>query len=99
MFEQDGLSCHLSHTTRTEEFGEGNEQMDRQDQHSAHSGKLSRRPINTTLSLGRDSYEFATHTIAMAAMTSAYMVGDSESEIEMANRAVTLNPNSFRAWS
>jgi adenylate cyclase len=73
--------------------------MDRQDQHSAHSGKLSRRPINTTLSLGRDSYEFATHTIAMAAMTSAYMVGDSESEIEMANRAVTLNPNSFRAWS
>jgi adenylate cyclase len=38
-------------------------------------------------------------TIALAAMTSAYMVGDSESEIEMANRAVTLNPNSFRAWS
>jgi hypothetical protein len=55
MFEQDGLSCHLSHTTRTEEFGEGNEQMDRQDQHIAHSGKLSPRPINTTLSLGRDS--------------------------------------------
>jgi adenylate cyclase len=38
-------------------------------------------------------------TIAMAAMTSAYMVGDSESEIEMADRAVALNPNSFRAWS
>jgi adenylate cyclase len=38
-------------------------------------------------------------TIAMAAMTSAYMVGDVESEIEMADRAVKLNPNSFRAWS
>jgi adenylate cyclase len=38
-------------------------------------------------------------TIALAAMTSAFMVGDSESEIEMADRAVALNPNSFRAWS
>ena len=38
-------------------------------------------------------------TLALAAMTSAFMVGDSESEIEMADRAVALNPNSFRAWS
>jgi adenylate cyclase len=38
-------------------------------------------------------------TIAMAAMTSAYMVGDSESEIEMVDRAVALNPNSQQAWS
>jgi adenylate cyclase len=38
-------------------------------------------------------------TVALAAMTSAYMIGDSESEIEMADRAVALNPNSFRAWS
>ncbi len=38
-------------------------------------------------------------TIALAALTSAFMVGDSESEIEMADRAVALNPNSFRAWS
>jgi adenylate cyclase len=38
-------------------------------------------------------------TIALAAMTSAFMVGDSEGEIEMADRAVALNPNSFRAWS
>jgi adenylate cyclase len=37
--------------------------------------------------------------LAMAAMISAFMVGDSESEIEMADRAVALNPNSFRAWS
>jgi adenylate cyclase len=35
----------------------------------------------------------------MAAIISAYLVGDSESEIEMADRAVALNPNSFWAWS
>jgi adenylate cyclase len=34
----------------------------------------------------------------MAAAISAYMVGDHESEIEMADRAVALNPNSFSAW-
>jgi adenylate cyclase len=38
-------------------------------------------------------------TIAMAAIISAYLVGDSESETEMAERAVALNPNSFLAWS
>jgi adenylate cyclase len=36
--------------------------------------------------------------LARAAVVSAYMVGDSESEIEMADRAVALNPNSFQAW-
>ena len=38
-------------------------------------------------------------TLARAAIISAYMVGDSESEIEMADRAVALNPNSYVAWS
>ncbi len=38
-------------------------------------------------------------TLAWAAIISAFMVGDSESEIEMADRAVALNPNSFRAWN
>jgi adenylate cyclase len=38
-------------------------------------------------------------TLAYAAITSAVMVGDSESEIEMAERAVALNPNSFTAWN
>jgi adenylate cyclase len=38
-------------------------------------------------------------TLAMAAVTSAFMVGDSEREIEMADRAVALNPNSFAAWN
>ena len=37
-------------------------------------------------------------TLAGAAVISAFMVGDSESEIEMADRAVALNPNSFGAW-
>ena len=35
----------------------------------------------------------------MAAVTSAFMVSDSEREIEMAERAVKLNPNSLRAWN
>jgi len=38
-------------------------------------------------------------TLAWASLVSAYMLGDSEREIEMADRAVALNPNSFRAWS
>jgi adenylate cyclase len=37
-------------------------------------------------------------TLAWGSLTSAYMVGDYESEIEMADRAVALNPNSFDAW-
>jgi adenylate cyclase len=37
-------------------------------------------------------------TLALAAVVSAFMVGDSESEIEMADRSVALNPNSFNAW-
>jgi adenylate cyclase len=37
-------------------------------------------------------------TLAVAAVISAYMVGDSEIEIEMADRAVALNPNSYLAW-
>ena len=36
--------------------------------------------------------------LARAALVSAFMVGDSESEIEMADRAVALNPNLFEAW-
>ncbi|MBR0846357.1 winged helix-turn-helix domain-containing protein [Bradyrhizobium diazoefficiens] len=39
------------------------------------------------------------HTLASAAVISAHMIGDSESEIEMADRAVALNPNSYVAWS
>lgn len=37
-------------------------------------------------------------TLAWVSITSAYMIGDYESEIEMADRAVALNPNLFDAW-
>jgi adenylate cyclase len=39
------------------------------------------------------------NTLSRASLISAYMVGDSESAIEMADRAVALNPNSFVAWN
>jgi adenylate cyclase len=38
-------------------------------------------------------------TLARASVISAFMVGDSEGEIEMADRAVALNPNSFNTWN
>jgi adenylate cyclase len=38
-------------------------------------------------------------TLALASVTSAFMVGDSEAEIEMADRAVALNPNLYIAWA
>jgi adenylate cyclase len=38
-------------------------------------------------------------TLAWVAATSAFMIGDCESEIEIADRAVALNPNSFNAWN
>jgi adenylate cyclase len=37
-------------------------------------------------------------TFAWASLLSAYMVGDCEGSVEMADRAVALNPNSFHAW-
>jgi adenylate cyclase len=38
-------------------------------------------------------------TLAWAAVISAYMVGDIESSIEMADRAVALNPNTRHTWT
>jgi adenylate cyclase len=38
-------------------------------------------------------------TLATAALVSALLVGDCETEIEMSDRAVALNPNSYRAWN
>ena len=37
-------------------------------------------------------------TLAWAAHTSAFMTGEYEGAIEMADRAVALNPNSYAAW-
>jgi adenylate cyclase len=47
------------------------------------------------LSLDDSDPEILSH----AAAISAFLVGDRESEIEMADRAVALNPNSFWAWN
>ena len=52
------------------------------------------RFLRLALSVDHDDPE----TLALAAINSAFMVGDSESEIEMADRAVALNPNSYLAW-
>src|SRR5262249_44710078 len=38
------------------------------------------------------------HSLAWACLISTFMVGDPETEIEMAGRAVALNPNSYNAW-
>jgi adenylate cyclase len=38
-------------------------------------------------------------TLATASLISALLIGDPESEIEMSDRAVILNPNSYHAWS
>jgi adenylate cyclase len=38
-------------------------------------------------------------TLAWASSISSYMIGDSESAIEIADRAVASNPNSFLAWT
>ena len=38
-------------------------------------------------------------TLATAASISALLVGDCEAEIEMADRAVALNPNSYHIWN
>ena len=38
-------------------------------------------------------------TLATAALISALLVGDCETEIEMADRAVALNPNSYHTWN
>jgi adenylate cyclase len=38
-------------------------------------------------------------TLGWASIISAFMVGDRDTEIEMADRAVALNPNSYIAWN
>jgi adenylate cyclase len=53
------------------------------------------RLLRFALSLDDDDAEI----LIRAALTSAYMVGDCESGIELADRAVAFNPNSHHAWS
>ena len=56
--------------------------------------KVAVRLLRLALSVDDDDPD----TLAWACTISAYMVGDSETEIEIADRAVSLNPNSFNAW-
>jgi TolB-like protein/Flp pilus assembly protein TadD len=53
------------------------------------------RLMNLALSL--DDHD--PDTLATAALISALLVGDGEAAIEMADQAVTLNPNSYHAWN
>jgi adenylate cyclase len=74
--------CHMNNVTLGYAI---DPQLDRQE-----AVRLSR------LALSLDDSD--PDTLATAAMISAFMVGDCESEIEMAERAVALNPNSYWAW-
>ena len=70
MFEQERFSYDLARSARAEEFREGHEQMDRQEEQSRMSWKLSCRPICTRLHHGGDSCQigrFATHRITPSA--------------------------------
>ena len=52
------------------------------------------RFVRLALSTDSDNPE----ALGFACIASAYMLGDSETEIENADRAVALNPNSFQTW-
>jgi adenylate cyclase len=53
------------------------------------------RLLRVALSINDDDPD----AMALAAATLAFIVGDCESSIEIVDRAVALNPNSFAAWS
>jgi adenylate cyclase len=53
------------------------------------------RLLRLALSMDDDDPE----TLARASLITSFMVGDSDSAIEMADRAVALNPNSFTTWN
>jgi adenylate cyclase len=75
--------CHMLNVIRG--FA-NNPQFDRKE-----AVRLSRLALNV--------HDDDSETLAVVALISAHMVGDSESEIEMADRAVALNPNEFIAWN
>ena len=56
--------------------------------------KEANRFIRLALSIDNSDPE----TLAAACLISGFMVGDYESAIEMGDRAVALNPNSYMAW-
>ncbi|MBR0714349.1 adenylate/guanylate cyclase domain-containing protein [Bradyrhizobium liaoningense] len=60
--------------------------------------QFDRKEAVRFLRLALSSDDGDSETLAWVSLISAYMVGDCESEIEMADQAVALNPNSYRAW-
>src|SRR5262245_9897444 len=57
--------------------------------------QFDRKEANRLFRLALSIDDSDPETLAWSSLTSAFMVADSESEIEMADRAVALNPNSF----
>ena len=76
-------SCHLENVLRNYAI---DPQFERKE-----TARLMR------LALSLDDHD--PDTLAPAALISALLVGDCETEIEMADRAVALNPNSFYTWN
>jgi len=64
----------------------------------ANDPQLERKEAARLLRLALSLDDNDPEILAWTSITSAFMVGDSESEIEMADRAVALNPNSHLAW-
>jgi adenylate cyclase len=61
--------------------------------------QFERNESNRLLRLALSVDDGDPDTLAWAGFTSVYMVGDYERAIEIAERAVALNPNSFLAWN
>jgi adenylate cyclase len=61
--------------------------------------ELERKEAVRLLRLALSDDDDDPEKLAWVSLISAYMVGDSEGAIEMAERAVALNPNSYWAWS
>jgi adenylate cyclase len=64
----------------------------------ANDPHFERKEAGRLMRLALSNDDSDPETIALAAVVSAWMVADCESSIELADRAVVLNPNSFIAW-
>jgi adenylate cyclase len=76
----------------------GSAHMNNVERGYAEDPQLERKEAVRLAQLALSADDNDPETLAIAAVTSALTFGDSESEIELVNRAVALNPNSFQAW-
>ena len=60
--------------------------------------EFERREAVRLLELALSVDDGDAETLAFASGVSAFMVGDREREIDLADRSVSLNPNSHMAW-